>query len=133
MHNYPGLPPTSMKKKGTLYILFHLLRTRIPVDKEHSLKSARKLILSKLAQEDNLQFPVRRERSRMNGKKAIRMSDSAKKRRASNEESFALRKMEPFVCAFFCEGCQEGSHYDGEVLSIKTCNRCRSRFVNHKM
>ena len=117
------------------------------------MKAARILPFDTSIGENGTKISERREKGRMNGKQAIRMSDSTRKRRRKNNqpsgnvfflffhfnlyvfegESFALRKMEPFVCAFFCEKCQAGSHYDGSVLSIETCDRCRSRFVNNKM
>lgn len=76
-------------------------------------------------------------RARVNGKQMIKMGDGPKKARKPSklkeEEEFALRKMERFVCVLFCKKCQENTHFDGVQLVILLCERCCERINKFRM
>ncbi|EGT57510.1 hypothetical protein CAEBREN_21032 [Caenorhabditis brenneri] len=83
-----------------------------------------------------LATPPVKPRPRPNGKQMIKMDGAPKKTRKSKlkeEEEFALRKMERFVCVMFCQKCQENAHYDGIQLTILLCERCCERINKFRM
>ncbi|CAL2041787.1 unnamed protein product [Caenorhabditis brenneri] len=111
-----------------------------PAPKKSRERKRSKLPLSAF---DNDIVPINRPIvPRQNGKQMIKMCDENKKKRNrskrnvnknDDEEKFALRKMEPFVCMIFCGKCQENAHFDGRSLNIKACERCCIRLSDFKM